>query len=129
MKICGVDFAPLNTPINRRLQTFAVFTWGILFLSLGPLALLTLYQLLYTTFWPLTVAYAAWYIYDLNICNKGGRRNQWLRQARLWKYYAQYFPVKMIKTAELNPERQGNYLLGNGVRFLKYLLYWGVFSQ
>eukprot|EP00093_Oithona_nana_P012500 12500.XXX_852786_853986_1 [CDS] Oithona nana genome sequencing. len=113
MKICGVDFAPLNTPINRRLQTFGVFTWGIIFLSLGPLVLLTLYLLLYTSFWPLTLAYVAWYIYDLDTCNRGARRNQWLRQLRIWKYYAQYFPVKLIKTAELDPERQGNYLLGS----------------
>ena len=120
MKICGVDFAPLNTPINRRLQTFGVFTWGIIFLSLGPLVLLTLYQLLYTSFWPLTLAYVAWYIYDLDTCNRGARRNQWLRQLRIWKYYAQYFPVKLIKTAELDPERQGNYLLGEQ-RFKKRL--------
>ena len=113
MKIFGVDFAPLNTPINRRLQTFGVFTWGILFLSLGPLALVLLYQLLFTSFWPLTLAYATWYFYDLDTCNRGGRRHQWFREAKLWKYYAQYFPVKLIKTAELDPEQKGNYLLGN----------------
>ena len=114
MKILGIDFAPLNVPINRRLQTFAVWTWGMLFLLLGPITLFTLYKFLFTDYlWPLSVAYIAWYIYDLDTCNRGGRRNNYLRDARLWKYYAKYFPVKLIKTAELDPERQGNYLLGN----------------
>ena len=30
----------------------------------------------------------------------------------LWTHYANYFPVKLIKTAELDPEK-GNYILGN----------------
>ena len=39
-------------------------------------------------------------------------RSNWMRGAQIWKHYANYFPVKLIKTAELDPEA-GNYLLGN----------------
>lgn len=38
-------------------------------------------------------------------------RKEWFRKAQIWKHYANYFPVKLIKTAELDPT--SNYLLGN----------------
>ena len=37
---------------------------------------------------------------------------EWLRNASIWKYHANYFPVKLVKTAELDPAK-GNYLLGS----------------
>ena len=39
-------------------------------------------------------------------------RSEWLRNAAIWKHYADFFPVKLVKTAELDPNK-GNYLLGN----------------
>ena len=39
-------------------------------------------------------------------------RKEWFRNATLWKYCANYFPVKLVKTAELDPNK-GNYLLGS----------------
>ena len=39
-------------------------------------------------------------------------RIEWCRKSPLWKYYANYFPVKLVKTAELDPNK-GNYLLGS----------------
>ena len=39
-------------------------------------------------------------------------RTEWFRNLSIWKYYAKYFPVKLIKTAELDPSK-GNYLFGN----------------
>ena len=39
-------------------------------------------------------------------------RKEWFRNASLWKHFANYFPVKLVKTAELDPDK-GNYLLGS----------------
>ena len=39
-------------------------------------------------------------------------RIEWCRKSPLWKYFANYFPVKLVKTAELDPNK-GNYLLGS----------------
>ena len=39
-------------------------------------------------------------------------RKEWSRNASLWKHFANFFPVKLVKTAELDPDK-GNYLLGN----------------
>ncbi|XP_055521243.1 diacylglycerol O-acyltransferase 2-like, partial [Leucoraja erinacea] len=40
----------------------------------------------------------------------GGRRSQWIRECRIWKRMSDYFPVTLVKTAELDPKR--NYVLG-----------------
>ena len=39
-------------------------------------------------------------------------RSQWIREARIAKYFANYFPVKLIKTADIDGTK-GNYLLGS----------------
>ena len=76
MRILGIEFAPLSMPMERRIQTLAVLMWGLLFLLSGLVTILTLiYWFFYTTyFWPLTLVYIVWYVYDVNTCNRGGRR-------------------------------------------------------
>ena len=39
-------------------------------------------------------------------------RSQWIREARIAKYFTNYFPVKLIKTADIDATK-GNYLLGS----------------
>ena len=39
-------------------------------------------------------------------------RKDWSRNHSLWKHFANFFPVKLVKTAELDPDK-GNYLLGS----------------
>ena len=38
-------------------------------------------------------------------------RVEWLRNLKIWKHYANYFPVKLIKTTELDSNE--NYIFGN----------------
>ena len=38
-------------------------------------------------------------------------RWQWVREWQLWKWYALYFPVSLVKEAELDPKH--NYILGS----------------
>jgi len=38
-------------------------------------------------------------------------RWQWVREWQLWKWYASYFPVSLVKEAELDPKH--NYILGS----------------
>lgn len=38
-------------------------------------------------------------------------RSAWVRSWRMWKWYNEYFPIKLIKTAELDPSK--NYLFGS----------------
>ncbi|EOA98052.1 2-acylglycerol O-acyltransferase 2, partial [Anas platyrhynchos] len=66
--------------------------------------------LLFTRFWLLSALYAAWWLTDREAPSRGGRRSQLLRNSIVWRYMRDYFPVTLVKTAELDPRQ--NYLMG-----------------
>lgn len=51
-----------------------------------------------------------WAYYDRHTPKRGGRRSDFMRRGRIWKYMADYFPVHLVKTSDLDPNR--NYLFG-----------------
>ena len=114
-KFLGIEFAPRMLPWERRMQTVAVFFWISSFLFGGLLTTMVLaYLFFYTRLWFLTVLYLTWVVYDLDTCNRGGRSGwvcDFVRGWRIWKHYRNFFPVKLVKTAEL--DRNQNYLLGS----------------
>lgn len=120
LKLLGIEFAPLNIPLKRRLETFAVLQWilSVLFMGLTCVALLV--ALLFTPFYWLTLIYIAWYVYDYSKPEQGGRRFEWVRRWSLWKHYRDFFPISLIKTCDLDPGK--NYIfvvhphgiIGNG---------------
>ncbi|XP_071512283.1 2-acylglycerol O-acyltransferase 1-like isoform X1 [Panulirus ornatus] len=107
----GPKFAPINIPLRRRLQTFAVFFWmsTFLFMGLGSTFFL-LYLFFFTQYWWVSLCYLTWFLGDRSVCNRGGRRFEWLRRWCLWKHYRDFFPVHLIKTADLDPSK--NYIMG-----------------
>jgi hypothetical protein len=110
-KALGIEFAPLNIPLERRKQTFAVMFFVWLFLQgLSLLGFILFVYLLFTRFFWISGLYAVWYYLDRDRCHTGGRRNKWVREWRLWKYLADYFPVELVKTVDLDPRR--NYIFG-----------------
>ncbi|CAN8020887.1 unnamed protein product, partial [Ixodes persulcatus] len=99
--------------LQRRLQTAAALYMTVSFLF-GGLAgvLLAGYLLLCTQHSWLAALYLTWlYWVDLDACDRGGRRIHWVRQWRIWRYLAGYFPARLVKTAELDP--RCNYILGS----------------
>ncbi|CAG0904095.1 unnamed protein product, partial [Darwinula stevensoni] len=109
-QLFGVKFAPLVVPFERRRQTFAAAFWMMTFLFLGPLTISTCFLFFfYSPLSYLVLIYPIWFLYDWRVCERGGRRVQWIREWRLWRDFANYFPIKMVKTAELNPDK--NYIL------------------
>jgi len=115
MKILGVEFSPLSIPVERRLQTFAVFFWMGLFVASTLLCipwLLLAYILLFSRLWFFGLLYLAWLYHDISSCNRGGWSgwaNKWVRGWPLWNHFKDFFPIKMVKTSDLDPQR--NYLL------------------
>ncbi|XP_028043923.1 2-acylglycerol O-acyltransferase 2-A-like [Bombyx mandarina] len=104
----GIEWAPLNVPMSRRLQTLAATAWVCLALF-GQGTLLYLFlTLLYSDYWWLGILYAAWMLNDIDVCHKGGRTIQWVRNWGWWNYFRDYFPIKLVKTADLEPSK--NYL-------------------
>ena len=78
------------------------------------LGLVTLYQLFfYTPLWPLVLLYLSWtFLVEWKTPERGGRdllRN-FARRFFLFKYIRDYYPITLIKTSELDPQK--NYILG-----------------
>ncbi|KAF3841490.1 hypothetical protein F7725_007352 [Dissostichus mawsoni] len=105
-----VDFAPLEIPLQRRLQTAAVAQWVFSFIGLAPLCIFIFLYLLFTRFWLISVLYAVWLFYDYDTPARGGQRVPFLCGLKMWDYMRDYFPVKLVKTADLDPRH--NYVLG-----------------
>ncbi|XP_004610886.1 2-acylglycerol O-acyltransferase 2 [Sorex araneus] len=105
-----VEFAPYSVPWKRRLQTFAVLQWVFTFLAMAQICVGVFIGLLFTRYWLISVLYAAWWYLDRDTPRKGGRRIDFLRRGTIWKYMRDYFPVTLVKTAELDPSR--NYVAG-----------------
>ncbi len=77
-QLLGVKFAPLLIPLERRLQTLAVFLWMAIFLFMGLLTTITLTMLAFTPFKWITILYVTWVIHDWNTPYKGGRNNKYV---------------------------------------------------
>ncbi|KAB0349757.1 hypothetical protein FD754_014614 [Muntiacus muntjak] len=66
--------------------------------------------LLFTRFWMISILYAIWWYLDRDTPWQGDRQSAFIRRWTIWKYTKDYFPISLVKTAELDPSR--NYLAG-----------------
>ncbi|XP_045427109.1 2-acylglycerol O-acyltransferase 2-B-like isoform X4 [Pipistrellus kuhlii] len=94
----------------RSLQVFAVLQWLFLFLGLSQVCLALLILALLSRAWILGVLYLVWLYGDRNTPQTGGRRSAWVRNWAIWRHFRDYFPISLVKTAELDPSH--NYLFG-----------------
>ncbi|KAF0451685.1 diacylglycerol acyltransferase [Gigaspora margarita] len=102
-----IRLAPLNVPFERRIQTAATALWLV---SL-PLTILIFFISCTIIFlWPLIIPYLLFILFDIAPEN-GGRRYEFARRAKFWKWYSDYFPAKLIKQVDLDPSK--NYVFGN----------------
>ncbi|KAJ8971564.1 hypothetical protein NQ317_004118 [Molorchus minor] len=112
MKVFGIHFAPLNVPLERRLQTLAAAAWMITMAFGGYTCLfIALYTLIFTRLWWLTALYLFWiWMVDVEVSEKGGRPRQWVRSWMWWRYTRDYFPLRFqrLPCVDLDPKR--NYL-------------------
>ncbi|CAH7258645.1 2-acylglycerol O-acyltransferase 3 [Phodopus roborovskii] len=99
-----------SSPLHRSLQVFAVFQWVFSFLGLALLCLVVLVLASLGRAWTLVVLYLAWLYRDRHTPRMGGRRSAWVRNWAVWRYFRDYFPITLVKTAELDPSQ--NYLFG-----------------
>ncbi|KAM8972537.1 2-acylglycerol O-acyltransferase 2-like [Pelodytes ibericus] len=105
-----IHFAPLRLPLSRRLQTAAVLQWTFSFLAMAQCCLVLYVVLVFSQYWLLALVYGIWLYIDWDTPSKGGRRSDWVRRWTVWKYFAEYFPIKLVRTAPLDPSN--NYIFG-----------------
>lgn len=101
-----IKFAPLNVPIHRRRQTLVILINALL-----PFALQWFFFSCFLNpfLWPILIAYLIFIKYD-HTPETGGRAVEWVRQLFVWKWYAEFFPAKLIAESALDPQR--NYIFG-----------------
>ncbi|XP_055917482.1 2-acylglycerol O-acyltransferase 2 isoform X2 [Eupeodes corollae] len=109
-----IDWAPVKIPAQRRIQTFTVGVYLFLMFGLGMFsnlvcALLFLFGNIYLK--ALVLAYGIWIYHDRHRAQEAvrGAGIKCMRENFFWKHFRNYFPIELVKTAELPPNR--NYLL------------------
>lgn len=111
-KMATVEWAPIKIPIKRRLQTFTVMMQVFTFLFghiVGCVLLVLLVMCPYTMIFALL--YLGWaYILNWDTPSRGGRMVPRFRRLKWWKYFCEFFPVTLIKSADLDPTK--NYIFG-----------------
>ncbi|KAM6960461.1 2-acylglycerol O-acyltransferase 1 [Tautogolabrus adspersus] len=105
-----IEFAPLNIPLRRRLQTAATLQWVFSFLALAQCCLAAFMLLALSDWWMLALLYAGWLWLDWDTPCSGGRRSQWVRNWTVWDFFREYFPITLVKTVPLDPKN--NYIFG-----------------
>ncbi|ORX94077.1 diacylglycerol acyltransferase [Basidiobolus meristosporus CBS 931.73] len=117
-----VEFAPLNVPLQRRRQTLSVFLWA----SFLPICLTSfLLCLSIPIFWPLMIIYLIWAYFD-KAPREGSRKSEWMRRLPLWRWFVEFFPIQIVKEAELDPKH--NYLFGYHPHGIIAVGAWGAFG-
>ncbi|CAG8648100.1 17615_t:CDS:2 [Dentiscutata erythropus] len=101
-----IQLAPLNVPFERRIQTATVALWLV---SLPLTLFIFLISCTIIFLWPLIIPYLLFILFDIAPEN-GGRRFEFARRAKYWRYYADYYPIKLIKRVDLDPSK--NYIFG-----------------
>ncbi|XP_062870100.1 diacylglycerol O-acyltransferase 2 [Trichomycterus rosablanca] len=108
----GLPSAPWlsRSKLVKQLQAISVLQFVLTFLALGIASTVLLAYLFCTDCWVISAIYTAWLIVDWNTPKRGGRRSAWVRSWTVWTYFKDYFPIRLIKTHNLPPNR--NYIFG-----------------
>jgi 2-acylglycerol O-acyltransferase 2 len=109
-RFLAVDWAPLSIPLERRLQTLAVLYFCLDYLILSHVYIAIMFGMLFTPLFPLPLIYCVWWIHDRKSPERGGHRWRYARKWTIFKYAKAYFPVQLVTTCSLDPNR--NYIFG-----------------
>lgn len=102
MKILGVEFAPLNVPLARRLETLAL-AWHVL--SIPAFCSTFMFCCALPPLWPILILYIIYLLRDNSPFDGSAARrySPTFRSLRIWRYFAEYFPIRLHKTVDLEP--------------------------
>lgn len=104
----AIHWAPMNVPLQRRLQTCVV-----LFHTLCIASSVSLFFFLCAIplFWPLLIPYMIYCLVSkASTSGTLSHRSDFLRGLPLWSLFASYFPARLHRTEELPPTRK--YIFG-----------------
>ena len=104
----AIRWAPLNVPLQRRLQTLLVLLHTLSIA--GSLALFFLFCTI-PLLWPLLMPYLLYVLLSrAGTSGDLGHRSEWLRHSRIWSLFGSYYPARLHRSQELEPTRK--YIFG-----------------
>jgi diacylglycerol O-acyltransferase-2 len=110
--IFDIKLNAISLALESIKQTLAAMF--IVYWLMGPNMILMTVFLIYVLFFSsykwLGVAYTMWYVYDMGAAERGGRYSTWARQWTVYRHFTNYFPAKLVKTHDLDPNK--TYLIG-----------------
>ncbi|KAI6219597.1 Acyltransferase [Aphelenchoides fujianensis] len=98
-----------------RLQSFleatavGIYVFGFVFAPF-VLTAFALVLVFCPPLWVFAVPYGVWCFFDWRTPTRGSRPTRFFRTLRLWTWMARYFPMRLVKTADLPADR--NYIVG-----------------
>jgi hypothetical protein len=103
-----IRWAPMNIPLQRRLQTLAVLVHTLSIV--GGLAIF-FFLCSIPLLWPVLLPYTVYVLFS-NAGTSGelSFRSERLRRLPLWSLFASYFPARLHRSQELEPTRK--YIFG-----------------
>uniref|UniRef100_A0A8R1E5Y7 Acyltransferase n=1 Tax=Caenorhabditis japonica TaxID=281687 RepID=A0A8R1E5Y7_CAEJA len=125
-QVLGIEWIDIFSSRERKRTYLGMVCHFFLLYPFGNFLLFTpvIYYLNYT--WPIFALYFIWYVYDRNTPSTGGYATQWVRQWRVNRWFADYFPAKVHKTANLPANR--NYILAYHPHGIISLGCWATFG-
>ncbi|KAG8429359.1 hypothetical protein GDO86_018923 [Hymenochirus boettgeri] len=100
----------MEESMKKHIQSLSVFQWVLTFLLMGIFFTTLLIYMMFTSFWIVPMVYFTWLLFDWNTPERGGRRTEWVRRWTLWIHFRDYFPIKLLSSFPLSPDR--NYIVG-----------------
>ncbi|KAK4500503.1 hypothetical protein PRZ48_008692 [Zasmidium cellare] len=104
----AIRWAPLNVPLQRRLQTLIVLLHTLSIVgSVAIFFMLCAIPIL----WPILLPYLLYVLLSrASIDGELAHRSQWLRSSKIWSLFGSYFPARLHRSQELEPTRK--YIFG-----------------
>ncbi|EPY50047.1 diacylglycerol O-acyltransferase Dga1 [Schizosaccharomyces cryophilus OY26] len=93
--------------VSRLLETLAVFLHSV---SLTLTASWFTILWMFLPIWPILLVYIGWLVYDDAFTTSKDRQSSRLRGAAPYHWFCHYFPIRLHKTANLDPKK--NYIFG-----------------
>ncbi|KAF2133903.1 diacylglycerol O-acyltransferas-like protein 2B [Dothidotthia symphoricarpi CBS 119687] len=103
-----IRFAPMNVPLQRRLQTLAVLMHT---LSIAGGLAIFFFLCSIPLLWPILLPYTVYCLFS-NAGQSGelSFRSERIRRLPVWSLFASYFPARLHRSQELEPTRK--YIFG-----------------
>lgn len=104
----AIRWAPLNVPLQRRLQTLVVLMHT---LSVAGGLALFLFLCAIPILWPIVIPYLLYTILSrASVDGRLAQRSEWCRRSKIWSLFGSYFPARLHRSQELEPTRK--YIFG-----------------